>query len=154
MSEGQPLRFYGNPLKFLLLLLASAIFVAIGIWMLRTPTTSAIPSNVVIAWLAIGFLGWVMVFLIGFIHDVVLRRAVLEIDEQGWSYRHNSKPLMRCGSGHIAESRGARKPDEQTPCRSVSASPSDTKSARAIEPAMEPLDDPAPRALEGSRLRA
>ncbi len=57
MSEGQPLRFYANPLKFLLLLLASAIFVAIGIWMLHTPTTSAKPSNVVIAWLAIGFFG-------------------------------------------------------------------------------------------------
>ncbi len=32
-----------------------------------------------------------LVFLIGFIHDVVLRRAVLEIDEQGWSY---SPPLF------------------------------------------------------------
>ena len=57
MSEGQPLRFYANPLKFLLLLLASAIFVAIGIWMLHTPAIGAKSPNVVVAWLAIGFFG-------------------------------------------------------------------------------------------------
>jgi energy-coupling factor transporter transmembrane protein EcfT len=92
MSEGNPLRFYGNPLKFLLLLLASALFVVIGFLMLHDPKASARPFNVVIACAAIGFFGLgVVVFLIGFLHDVVMRRAVLEIDEQGWSY---SPPLF------------------------------------------------------------
>lgn len=89
------MRFYGNPLKFLLLLLGSAIFVAIGLWILRAPTVSVSPFGVFgvfIAWVAIAFFGLgAVVFLIGCLHDVILRRAVLEIDEQRWSY---SPPLF------------------------------------------------------------
>ena len=92
MSEGQPLRFYAKPLKLVLLFIGSAIFVALGAWMLRTPGTSANPVNVVAAWAAIGFFGLCgVVFIIGILHDVVFRRAVLEIDAQGWSY---SPPLF------------------------------------------------------------
>lgn len=88
MSEGSPLRFYANPLKLLLLLLGSAIFVAIGLWMLHDSTESASSSNVVIAWATIVFFGLgVVVFLAMIIRDLVLRRAVLQIDEQGWSYQ-------------------------------------------------------------------
>lgn len=87
MREGQPLRFYANPVKFLLLLLGSSMFVAVGVWMLHDSTASASSSNVVIAWVAIAFFGLgVVVFLISIVHDIVLRRAVLEIDEQRWSY--------------------------------------------------------------------
>ncbi|HEY1387065.1 MAG TPA: STM3941 family protein [Ktedonobacterales bacterium] len=86
MRVGQPLRLYANPVKLVLLLLASAIFVAIGLLMLHDPKASAF-----IAWAAIVFFGLgVVVFLIMVIRDVVLRRAVLQIDERGWSYRSGS----------------------------------------------------------------
>lgn len=87
MSEGNPLRFYANPVKLVLLLLGSAIFVAIGFWMLHDPAVSAKPVNVFIGWAAVVFFGLgVVVFLIMTIRDVVLRRAALQIDEQGWSF--------------------------------------------------------------------
>ena len=85
MRDGHPLRFYATPVKLLLLLLTSAMFVAVGILMLRDPKTSVNPVNVFMAWAAIVFFGLgVVVFLIVLLGDVVLRRAVLEIDEQGW----------------------------------------------------------------------
>ena len=87
MREGQPLRFYANPVKFLLLLLGSAMFVAIGFWMLHDPKASAKPVNVFIGWAAIVFFGLgAVVFLIMHFRNLIVRRAVLQIDEQGWSY--------------------------------------------------------------------
>lgn len=88
MQEGGPLRFYANPLKLVLLTLGSAIFVAVGYLILRDPRMSANPFNVVMAWVAIVFFGLgVVVFVIIFIRDVVFRRPVLAIDEQGWVTR-------------------------------------------------------------------
>jgi hypothetical protein len=87
MSEGHPLRFYANPIKLLLLLLASLIFVVIGLLMLHDPKASARPSNVAIAWAAIVFFGLgAGVFLVMNFRNLIVRRAVLQIDEQGWSY--------------------------------------------------------------------
>lgn len=88
MSEGQPLRFYAKPLKLLLLLLGSAIFVAIGYLLLRDPRMSANLFNVVMAWAAIILFGLgVAFFLIIFIRDAVFRLPVLQIDERGWVTR-------------------------------------------------------------------
>ena len=88
MRDGQPLRFYASPGKVLLLVLGSAAFVAIGVWMLRTPGISAKPFNVFIAWAAIVFFGFgAIVFLITAIQEVLLRRPVLQVDQQGWFFR-------------------------------------------------------------------
>ena len=88
MREGQSLRFYANPLKLLLLLLGATMFVAVGIWMLRTPGISAKPFNVFIAWAAIGFFGLgIAVFGIMAIQEMILRKPVLQVDEQGWIHR-------------------------------------------------------------------
>ncbi|HEU4785403.1 MAG TPA: STM3941 family protein [Ktedonobacterales bacterium] len=88
MGEGQPLRLYANPLKLLLVLFASVIFVAVGLWILHDPRVSTNPVNVFIAWVTIVFFGLgVVIIPIIIIRDVVLRRAVLEINEQGWSCR-------------------------------------------------------------------
>lgn len=88
MQEGGSLRFYANSLKLVLLVLGSAIFVAVGYLILRDPRMSANPFNVVMAWVAIVFFGLgVVVFVIIFIRDVVFRRPVLAIDEQGWVTR-------------------------------------------------------------------
>lgn len=88
MRDGQPLRFYASPVKVLLFVLGSAAFVAAGIWMLRTPGMSAKPFNVLIAWAAIVFFGFgEIVFLITAIQEVLLRRPVLQVDEQGWLFR-------------------------------------------------------------------
>ena len=87
MREGQPLRFYASPVKFLFLLLGSAMFVAVGFWILQDSKARANSINVFIGWAAIVFFGLgVVVFLIMIIRDIVLRRAVLQIDEQGWSF--------------------------------------------------------------------
>ena len=88
MSEDKALRFYARPLKLVLLILAPAAFVALGIWMLRTPDISADQFNVVVAWAAVGFFGLgAVVLLIIFVRDVVFRLPVLQIDEQGWVTR-------------------------------------------------------------------
>lgn len=88
MRNGQPLRFYASPVKVLLFVLGSAAFVAAGFWMLRTPGMSAKPFNVLIAWAAIVFFGFgEIVFLITAIQEVLLRRPVLQVDEQGWLFR-------------------------------------------------------------------
>lgn len=88
MQEGGSLRFYANSLKLVLLVLGSAIFVAVGYLILHDPRMSANPFNVVMAWVAIVFFGLgVVVFVIIFIRDVVFRRPVLAIDEQGWVTR-------------------------------------------------------------------
>jgi hypothetical protein len=88
MSEDKALRFYARPLKLVLLILAPAAFVALGIWMLRTPDISADQFNVVVAWAAVGFFGLgAVVLLIIFVRNVVFRLPVLQIDEQGWVTR-------------------------------------------------------------------
>ena len=88
MSEGQPLRFYANPVKYLLLLLTSAAFVIGGVWILHDPKMSASPFNVIMAWLVIGLFGLgILFFLIIFIRDAIFRLPVLHIDEQEWSTR-------------------------------------------------------------------
>lgn len=87
MRASQPLRFYANPVKLLLLLLVSTMFVAAGFWILREPAISAKPSTTLVAWLAIGFFGLgVIVFLIQILHDVVFRQPALQIDGLGWTY--------------------------------------------------------------------
>lgn len=86
MSEGQPLRFYANLVKFLFLLLGSAMFVAVGFWILQDSPAREF-NSVVIGWAAIGFFGiGGVVFLLMMFRYVILRRAVLQIDEQGWSF--------------------------------------------------------------------
>jgi hypothetical protein len=88
MKESDLLRFYANPMKLLLLILGSGMFVAIGVWMLRTPGVTDHSSNVVRAWLVIGVFGpGVIVFLILILRDVIFRQPVLQIDGQGWSCR-------------------------------------------------------------------
>lgn len=85
MQESGPLRFYASPVRLLLLILGSGVFVAGGVWILRTPRYS---YDVVMAWLAIWFFGLgLIVFLILVMRDVIFRQPVLEIDGQGWSRR-------------------------------------------------------------------
>lgn len=88
MQGGKPLRLYANPVKISLYLLGSAAFVAGGLWLLRHPTANANPLTAATAWFAIVFFSiGTAIFLLMFIRDVVLRRAILRIDEQGWNYR-------------------------------------------------------------------
>ncbi|HET8905396.1 MAG TPA: STM3941 family protein [Ktedonobacterales bacterium] len=88
MHGGKPLRLYANPVKISLYLLGSAAFVVAGLWLLRHPTANTSALTIAAAWVAIVFFGiGTAIFLLMFIRDVVLRRAILRIDEQGWTYR-------------------------------------------------------------------
>jgi hypothetical protein len=88
MHAGKPLCLYANPVKMSLSLLGSAAFVFGGLWLLRHPTTNTSALTVAAAWVAIVFFGiGTIVFLIMFIRDVIFRRPLLRIDEQGWTYR-------------------------------------------------------------------
>ena len=81
MQGGKPLRLYANPVRILLYLLGSAAFVAGGLWLLRHPTANANPLTAATAWFAIVFFGiGTAIFLLMFIRDVVVRRAILRID--------------------------------------------------------------------------
>jgi hypothetical protein len=88
MSAGHPLRLYANPVKISLYLLGSAVFVIGGLLILRHPTVSTSALTIAAAWVAIVFFGvGTAISLLMFIRDVIFRRALLRIDEQGWTYR-------------------------------------------------------------------
>jgi hypothetical protein len=81
------LRLYSNPFKQSLYLLGSLAFVAAGFLLLRDPKFRADPVNVVMAYIDIGFFGLgVLVFLLSMSREVLLRRPVLQVDSQGWTF--------------------------------------------------------------------
>lgn len=87
MRTGYPLRFYANPVKLLLYLLIALGFTAGGLWMLQDPTMRANVVKTAVAYVAVVFFGLgTVVLLIVFLVYVVVRRPVLQIDAQGWSY--------------------------------------------------------------------
>ncbi|HEX8036313.1 MAG TPA: STM3941 family protein [Ktedonobacterales bacterium] len=88
MITSQPLRLYANPVKLLLLLLGSAVFVLIGFLMLQDAKVRSDASQTAMAYVAIAFFGLCsVVFIIMIVRDTVFRLPVLQIDGQRWNYK-------------------------------------------------------------------
>jgi len=86
MRTSHPLRLYANPVRLLLYLLVFGAVTLGGLWLVRT--SGADPRFIVVGWIFIVFFGFgTAIFLVQFGLDVILRRPVLQIDEQGWSSR-------------------------------------------------------------------
>jgi hypothetical protein len=82
------LRLYANPIKIILLFVASLAFVVVGWFMLQDPAVRANVTKLAAAYAAVGFFGLgAVVFLIALVRNSILRRPVLQIDAQGWTYR-------------------------------------------------------------------
>jgi hypothetical protein len=87
MSEGLPLRFYANPLRPALYLAHCAAFTAGGLWLVRTSGLHTKPFLFAAGWASLIIFGpATAVFLVTFIVHVLLRRPVLRIDSQAWTY--------------------------------------------------------------------
>jgi hypothetical protein len=85
------LRLYSNPFKQSLYLLGTLGFVAIGVVLLRSAkfSTGGLSAVIVLvmACLCIGFFGLgSVVFLYSMARDLLVRRPVLRVDAQGWTY--------------------------------------------------------------------
>lgn len=88
MRTGQLLRLYANPVKPFLLLLVAAGVTLIGLLMLQDSKTHASAFDTAKAYAVIVFFGLgTVVFLVMILVYVFVRRPVLQIDGQGWSYR-------------------------------------------------------------------
>lgn len=85
------LRLSSNPLKQSLYLLGSLVFVAVGILMLRDPKADT--GTMVIAYLCIGLFGLgVVVFLFSLAREFLMRRPVLQVNSQDWTYNAALRP--------------------------------------------------------------
>lgn len=86
MRAGQPMRLYANPVRLLFFFLFFAAFTVVGVLMVHDPT--GVPCGAVGAWLCLIFFGLcAALMLLQLVRDGILRRPVLQIDEQGWSFR-------------------------------------------------------------------
>jgi hypothetical protein len=98
LNVDHTLCLYSNPFKQSLYLLGSLGFVAVGFLLLSEPKFRANTSNVVMAYLCIGFFGLgVVVFLYSMARDLLLRRPLLQVDTRGWTY----SPALGQRSQHI-----------------------------------------------------
>src|ERR1700761_3847115 len=79
------LRLYSNPLKQGLHLLISLVFVAIGVLMVRDPESKM--ATVILGYVCIAFFGLgLIVFPVSMAREFLLRRPVLQVDSQGWTF--------------------------------------------------------------------
>jgi hypothetical protein len=86
MRTSHPLRLYANPLRLFFLCLLCTAFTVIGVLIVRDPT--GVPCGAVGAWLCLIFFGLcAAIIFLQLVRDGILRRPVLQIDEQGWSSR-------------------------------------------------------------------
>jgi hypothetical protein len=87
------LRLYNNPLKQALYLVAMLGFVAAGVLMVRDSRTTAVWLHVAFACFWIGVFGLgAVVFGYALARNLFLRRPLLQVDAQGWTYE---SPLGR-----------------------------------------------------------
>jgi len=81
------LRLYTNPFKQSLYLLGSLGFVAVGLLLFLDPKFRANTANVIGDYFVIGFFGWCsVIFLYSMARDLLVRRPVLQVDAQGWTF--------------------------------------------------------------------
>ncbi len=105
MITSHSLRLYANPIRLLLYLLVFGAITLGGVWLLRT--SGGDPLLVVVGWIFIVFFGLgTAIFLAQFVRDVVLRRPILQIDEQGWSSRPSLVQGKRSASWQDIEDLG------------------------------------------------
>lgn len=107
MNERFVAKHLGEKLGFLILL--SLLFVALGVWMVVDPTpTSRVGSPAAmwgVGWFSIAFFGWRAVTLARLSFD---GRPALEIDKQGFIWRHWSDDLIPWSAVVRKEQRSVR----------------------------------------------
>ena len=88
MNTGYPLRLYASPLRLIVPLIASLVFVAIGYLMVFNPGAQSGSWNTVVSWSVLSFFGLgFILFGMEFVVLVVARRPLLEVTPEGWRYR-------------------------------------------------------------------
>lgn len=79
-------RFYANTVKYLLGILGGAALIACAAWLIQVSGPHAKPGGLAFLWGGIALFGFaVLVVIIAFIRDVVLRVPVFQVNDQGWS---------------------------------------------------------------------